>query len=279
MTQPQLVIGGPGEKAGELKGARGVTVDKDNRIVVCDRNNFRVQIFDSLGEFLFAFGNKGSSCGEFPGGPLGVAVSNDGKFFVSDWSGRTVQMFDAKGKFVKRLKLPEDEDEKCAKFSYVVFGQKEQQVYITDCQNRKIYVFDSNGEYLSHFQVGCPDEDDGLRSKLRGVAINRKGEIVTSLVNDGALQVLSTDGKPLRHISLPFSKSDKVFAPGAITVDSNDNMLMADGMRNCLLVFSGEDGHLIAECARESLCKPYGVAVDRVGRVIMTDSSNQIKIF
>lgn len=105
------------------------------------------------------------------------------------------------------------------------------------------------------------------------------GEIVVSLVNDGALQVLSTDGKPLRHIPLPFTKSSKVFAPEAITVDSNDNILMADSMRNCLLVFSGEDGHLIAECARESLCNPYGVAVDRVGRVIMTDSSNQIKIF
>ena len=175
MTQPQLLIGGPGEEAGKLKGARGVTVDKENRIVVCDKNNFRVQIFDSSGKFLFAFGNKGSGDGEFPGGPLSVAVSNDGRFFVSDWSGRTLQIFDAKGKFVKRLRLPEDEDEKCAKLSNIVFSQKELQVYITDGQNRKIYVFDSGGEYLSHFQVGCLDEDDGLPSKLQGVTINRKG--------------------------------------------------------------------------------------------------------
>ena len=175
MTQPQLLMGGPGEEAGKLKGARGVTVDMENRIVVCDRNNFRVQIFDSSGEFLFAFGNKGSGNGEFPGGPLSVAVSNDGRFFVTDWNGRTLQMFDAKGKFVKRLRLPEDEDEKCAKLSNIVFSQKELQVYITDGQNRKIYVFDSGGEYLSHFQIGCLDEDDGLPSKLQGVTINRKG--------------------------------------------------------------------------------------------------------
>ena len=102
---------------------------------------------------------------------------------------------------------------------------------------------------------------------------------MASLANDGGFQVVSKHGKPLRHIPLPFTKSNKVFAPEAITVDSNDNILIVDSMRNCLLAFSAEDGNLIAECARESLCNPYGVAVDRVGRVIITDSSNQIKIF
>lgn len=102
---------------------------------------------------------------------------------------------------------------------------------------------------------------------------------MASLANDGGFQVLNQDGKPTRNIPLPFPKSNKVFAPEALTVDSNDNILMVDSMRNCLLVFSAEDGHLIAECARDSLCNPFGVAVDRTGRVIITDSSNQIKIF
>ena len=105
------------------------------------------------------------------------------------------------------------------------------------------------------------------------------GEIVVSLSNDGGFQVLSKDGKPSRNIPLPFTKYNKVFAPESIAVDSNDNILLVDSMSNCLLVFSAEDGHVIAECARDSLCNPYGVAVDRVGRVIISDSSNQIKIF
>ena len=84
----------------------------------------------------------------------------------------------------------------------------------------------------------------------------------------------------MRSIPLPFPKSNKIFAPEAIAVDSNNNTLIVDSMRNCLLVFCGEDGHLIAECARDSLvCNPFGVVVDRNGRVIITDSSNQIKIF
>lgn len=38
----QLVIGGFGGEVGQLKGVRGVVVDKDNRFVVCDWNNFCV---------------------------------------------------------------------------------------------------------------------------------------------------------------------------------------------------------------------------------------------
>ena len=103
------------------------------------------------------------------------------------------------------------------------------------------------------------------------------GEIVVSLAKDGVFQVLNKDGKLQRNITLPVTET--VFAPEAIAVDSSDNILLVDSMRNCLLVFSAEDGHLIAEVARDSLCNPYGVAVDRMGRIVISDSSNQIKVF
>ena len=89
--------------------------------------------------------------------------------------------------------------------------------------------------------------------------------------------MLNKDGKLHRNITLPVTES--VFAPEATAVGSSDNILLVDSMRNCLLVFSAEDGHLIAECARDSLCNPYGVAVDRMGRIVISDSSNQIKVF
>ena len=173
MNHPELVIGGPGGEPGQLKGARGITVDINNRITVCDRNNFRVQVFDSSGEFVFSFGKKGNGNGEFPGGPLSVAVSSDGAFFVSDWSGGLVQAFDSKGEFLTRLKIPENEETKCGK-CHVVVGHE--RVYVADCQNRYIYVFNSSGEYLSNFKIGCLDEDDGLQSKLYGIAVNSRGK-------------------------------------------------------------------------------------------------------
>ena len=175
IKEPRLVIGSPGEKPGQLKGARGVTVDNDNRIIVCDRNNFRVQVFDSSGEFLFSFGKKGGKTGEFQGGPLSVAVSKDGKIFVSDWSGALVQVFDSKGEYITLLKLPDGRSENRGKLSHVVVDE-EGHVYVADCDKRVIYVFNSFGEYLSHFKAGSLDEDDGLQRKINGIAINRKGK-------------------------------------------------------------------------------------------------------
>ena len=174
INRPQLVIGGPGGEVGQLKGAWGVAVDNSNRIVVCDRSNFRVQVFDSSGEFLLTFGKKGTDNGEFPGGPLSVAVSNDGTFFVTDWSGSLVQAFDSKGEFLTRLKIPAEDGAKVGKLSHVVVGNE--RVYVADSQNRYIYMFNGSGGYLSQFKVGCLDEDDGLQSKLYGIAINSRGK-------------------------------------------------------------------------------------------------------
>ena len=173
MNEPQLVIGSPGDESGQLKGARGIAVDKDNRIIVCDRNNFRVQVFDSSGEF----GKKGTNDGEFRGGPLCVAVNEDGKIFISDWGGASVQVFDSRGEFVKKFKAPEGDPETRGKFSHVAMGE-EGRVYVADCEKRVIYVFDSSGEYLLHFKAGCLDDDDGLQRKIYGIVTNSRGNLI-----------------------------------------------------------------------------------------------------
>lgn len=180
INEPQLVIGSPGDEPGQLKGARGITVDKDNRIIVCDRNNFRVQVFDSSGEFLLSFGKKGVNDGEFRGGPLCVAVSEDGKTFVSDWSGASVQAFNSRGEFVKKFKPPEGDPETRHKLSHVAAGE-EGRVYVADCEKRVIYVFDSSGEYLLHFKAGCLDDDDGLQRKIYGIVTNSRGKLIERL--------------------------------------------------------------------------------------------------
>lgn len=71
-----------------------------------------------------------------------------------------------------------------------------------------------------------------------------------------------------------FIKYNKVFVFEVIVFDFNDNILIVDSMRNCLLVFLGEDGYFIVECVWESFCNLYGVVLDRVGRVIIFDFLN-----
>lgn len=175
IKEPTLVIGSSGEKPGQLKGARGIAVDKENKIIVCDRNNFRVQVFDSSGVFLFSFGKKGDGKGEFHGGPMSVAVSKYGKIFVCDWGRSSLLMFDSKGECLGVLKPAEGVSETAGRLNHVVVDD-EGRVYVADCENQVIYVFSSSSEYLSHFKVGTLDDDDGLQRKISGIVVNSKGK-------------------------------------------------------------------------------------------------------
>ena len=81
----------------------------------------------------------------------------------------------------------------------------------------------------------------------------------------------------LQNIPLRSTECNDLFAPEAIAVDLSDNILLVDSFRSCLLIFARDDSHLIAECARDNLRNR--IAVDRMGQVIISDSSNKIKVF
>lgn len=114
-------IGGPGSGAGDFRHPRGLALlpapwDEDARLFVCDAWNHRVQVFDGLGHFRFAFGCEGQAQGQFDV-PSDVAIvrpefageeldpdDGDGAFVaVADrWNNR-VQVFDIHGVFVASI--------------------------------------------------------------------------------------------------------------------------------------------------------------------------------
>ena len=72
-------------------GPMGIAVG-GNRVFVTDQGNFRVQIFNSDGEFLDEFGTKGTGDGQFKK-PTHVAVDSEGNVYVTDWERRDIQKF------------------------------------------------------------------------------------------------------------------------------------------------------------------------------------------
>jgi tripartite motif-containing protein 71 len=73
----------------------------DEHIYVCDTGNYRIQAFDSNGNFLSKWGKKGGGIGEFGFG-LECAVSEmEGMVYVADSSNHRVQVFLDNGFFVR----------------------------------------------------------------------------------------------------------------------------------------------------------------------------------
>ena len=70
--------GQPGKGEGEFRLPHGLTIDSRGRVIVCDRENERLQVFDARGRFLELW--HGSQIGK----PYGIANSADGGVLVID---------------------------------------------------------------------------------------------------------------------------------------------------------------------------------------------------
>jgi len=89
-----------GSEDGQFDEPLGVAVDRSGNVYVTDSDNYRVEKFDSSGNFLLTWGSYGVGNGEFIY-PYGVAVDSSGNnvYVVDQWNHR-VQLFTSSGTFV-----------------------------------------------------------------------------------------------------------------------------------------------------------------------------------
>ena len=68
-------------------------MNKAGHLLVCDKMNHRIQVFELSGKFIAKFGEKGSDLGQF-NEPMSTAVLSDGRIVVSDFSNHRIQIFE-----------------------------------------------------------------------------------------------------------------------------------------------------------------------------------------
>lgn len=66
---------------------------KSKHLMVCDRKNNRIQVFELNGRFVGKFGTRGLNLGEL-NGPTSVAVLSDCRIVVSEGWNNRIQIFE-----------------------------------------------------------------------------------------------------------------------------------------------------------------------------------------
>ena len=93
------VIGHRASSLGGFNFPMTIAIDSKDRIYVLDSGNFRVQRFNSEGEFDLTFGKVGTRFGQFSR-PKGIAVGPNDNVYVMDASFANFQIFNDKGELL-----------------------------------------------------------------------------------------------------------------------------------------------------------------------------------
>ena len=90
---------GPVNDTNRLYQPTNIALDDRGNVIVSDTGGFRVQVYDTEGNYVRSIGKQGTAPGYFAR-PKGVAVARDGTSYVVDASTQVVQMFDPEGRLL-----------------------------------------------------------------------------------------------------------------------------------------------------------------------------------
>ncbi|XP_074598284.1 uncharacterized protein LOC141852998 [Brevipalpus obovatus] len=127
---------GPGTRAGLFDRPAGIAINTSlNHIVVADKDNHRVQVFDLKGRFQFKFGEKGNRAGQFCY-PWDVdCCPSTHQLLVSDTRNRRVQLFSAYGHYITHYSHPLDSPR-----GVCFLG--ENKIVVSDFNKHRLLIFD-----------------------------------------------------------------------------------------------------------------------------------------
>ena len=158
------VVGQEGAQPGEFSDLGLIKVIND-KLYVCDRGNYRVQILNTELEYVGSFGCYGHGDGQF-NCPNDIAQSGAGNLYVTDsGNNNRVQVFNRKGQFLSTF------SKKGAASKLLkpcgIFISSDQFVYVCDKGNKCVSVFKTTGEFVTSFgqfsnPIGIAVDDDGF---------------------------------------------------------------------------------------------------------------------
>ncbi len=169
-----------------------------NHFLVADSGNDRIQVFDSIGNFLAEFGTSGSGEGQFSG-PQGIAFDAAGRLLVVDSGNNRVAALDFDGvnlawagSFTAGLNAPTG-----------IAVAPNGHIFVADTGNNRIVELNPNGSFVAEY-THPNDGYTGNFNAPQGAAVAADGTIIVA--DTGNQRVVTV--QPVFRIYLPLVRKD-----------------------------------------------------------------------
>jgi sugar lactone lactonase YvrE len=258
---------GPAEGRGRLLEPAGVAADDFGRIHVTDAALHRLQRYDEGGVWLGEAGSLGSGAGEMRR-PGAVAVLGTLSIAVLDRENRRVLSYDLFDRLQGTLIDFDDaalRDELGRVDALDLAADRGGGVYVADAESDRLLAFDSSGRYLR--TLGGFGARPGSFRGLRGLAVERRGDLVTAERVNARVQRLDPGGRVLAWWPIR-ARPGRGALP--VAVDDSGHVAVGDEAAGTLRVFDSS-GHALAMLS--GLRGPRALAFTRDGSLLVAEAA------
>ena len=245
---PEKSFGHKGNKAGEMNGPLGITIDRKQRVYVADCYNSRIQVFSIDGVFVSEFGRRELHR------PYCIGVHDQG-IFVTDYGNGAVYTYEQPNyKCIGQTKKGELDDPNGMTVSKCC------DLYVADSKNNRIAVFNMKLQFIREIgkQILKKPSDVKLRFHQLYVVDNGKPYHVHvfSKTGEHIKSMISLEGEPFWNF---------------LCFDRFDNILISDNSGKALYAYTRE-GELVNKTV--FYYGTTGVAVTRNNTILWANVNN-----
>lgn len=275
--------GSPGSSNGQFNQPYGVAIDSVGNVYVADFANWRIQKFDSSGQFIATWGGTyGSGDGQFHA-TYSIAVDDMDNVYVYDTNPR-IQKFKSDGTFITKWgSYGTGDGQFSARAVTIAYSKFNGYLYITDYDNHRVQVFTKDGGYVS--QWGTLGTSDGQFQYPQGIAIDSSGNVYVGDLGNNRVQKFSSTGTFISKWGSLGNEDGQFNFPCEIAIDASDMVYVVDYSLNRVQKFTSSGSFVTKWGGIGStdglLNQPYGIAVNgTTGYVYVADTvNNRIQVF
>ena len=238
-----------------------VAVDyQTGNIYVSEIYNNRVQVFAGNGEYLYKFKDKMNY-------PRSIAISEN-RLFISQCDSNCVSVHDLNGTLITQLGSRSSGESQFKNPRGIAINENNGDIYVCDSSNNRIQMFSKELPFKYHFGQGMLKAPFDIKLTNEFIyVLSRYKPFLYSFTHD----FTRTHNTAISPISKQLKE------PWSFCIDGSHHFIISEFFQNAILIFN-EQGELVRTIT-DSVSKPFGVALDSEGRILVVGCNHSLLIF